>query len=92
MQRGSGSFSDKFQLLQVYEPLLGNTVHLCKLSVCFCIQLRGLPSMSHRVIPVNFFAKLLQFLFIDLLLILPIAIFSKFQMSLNVREILLTVL
>jgi hypothetical protein len=48
--------------------------------------------MSHRVIPVNFFAKLLQFLFIDLLLILPIAIFSKFQMSLNVREILLTVL
>ena len=79
-QRRSRSARHKLQLLQIHEFILRYPVHIGQLPLCVSIEPGRLSSAisypfllfpSELIIP--------QFLFIDLLLILPIAIFSRFK-------------
>lgn len=79
LQRRSSSSSDELQLLQVHESVLCNPVYVCELPLCIGIEFGRLPGKFNHQAKQTHSSSFSQFLFIDLLLILPIAIFSKFS-------------
>lgn len=84
LQRRASSACYQFLLLQVYELILCNTIHVRQLSLRFGFQPRRFPGPSYPQSCVHSEANVVkQFLFIDLFLILPIAIFSMSSLTLS---------